>query len=338
MLNLPILSLVTFLPLAGATILFLLIRGDDEDAQRNAKYSALWTSAATFALSLFIWGGFDNSTASFQFEEHVPWMPENNISYHMGVDGISMLFVMLTTLLTPICILASWEVTKRIKEYMIAFLVLETMMLGMFSAMDMFVFYIFFEAVLIPMFLIIGIWGGPRRVYASFKFFLYTLLGSVLMLLAMLAMVPCNLQTVPRDLAPQVPSNPSQKIVVERSICHPLSKDSRHPLHHQILLHANRRDAAMPTKSADPSAMAITPYRLQRPCHHPTPLGLHSQEARRMLGSARDHVTVSQPMMPARCGRATLGLRLSPRRKSLKKLHVPVVMLQPKWDLGKPQH
>ena len=188
MLNLPILSLVTFLPMAGAAIIFLLIRGDDEHSQRNAKYAALWASVATFLLSLFIWGGFDNSTAAFQFEEHVAWMPEYNISYHMGVDGISMLFVMLTTLLTPLCILASWEVKKRIKEYMIAFLVLETMMLGMFSAMDMFVFYIFFEAVLIPMFLIIGIWGGPRRVYASFKFFLYTLLGSVLMLLAMLAM------------------------------------------------------------------------------------------------------------------------------------------------------
>jgi NADH-quinone oxidoreductase subunit M len=188
MLNLPILSLVTFLPLVGAAIVFFLIRGDDEHSQRNAKYTALWASAATFVLSLGIWAGFDNSTAAYQFEEHVAWMPDFNISYHMGVDGISMLFVLLTTLLTPICILASWNVTIRTKEYMIAFLVLETMMVGMFSAMDMFLFYIFFEAVLIPMFLIIGIWGGPRRVYASFKFFLYTLLGSVLMLLAMLAM------------------------------------------------------------------------------------------------------------------------------------------------------
>ena len=188
MLNLPILSLVTFLPLVGAAIVFFLIRGDDEHSQRNAKYTALWASAATFVLSLGIWAGFDNSTAAFQFEEHVAWMPDFNISYHMGVDGISMLFVLLTTLLTPICILASWNVTTRTKEYMIAFLVLETMMVGMFCAMDMFLFYIFFEAVLIPMFLIIGIWGGPRRVYASFKFFLYTLLGSVLMLLAMLAM------------------------------------------------------------------------------------------------------------------------------------------------------
>ncbi len=188
MLNIPILSLVTFLPLVGAATIFLLVRGEDEHSHINAKHTALWASAATFFLSLFIWGGFDNSTAAFQFEEHIAWMPEYNISYHVGVDGISMLFVMLTTLLTPICILASWGLKKRIKEYMIAFLVLETMMLGMFSAMDMFIFYIFFEAVLIPMFLIIGIWGGPRRVYASFKFFLYTLLGSVLMLLAMLAM------------------------------------------------------------------------------------------------------------------------------------------------------
>jgi NADH-quinone oxidoreductase subunit M len=121
--------------------------------------------------------------------ERVEWMPGFNISYHMGLDGISMLFVLLTTLLTPICVLASWESIKvRVKEYMIAFLVMETMMVGMFCALDLIVFYIFFEGVLIPMFLVIGVWGGPRRVYSSFKFFLYTLLGSVLMLLAILAM------------------------------------------------------------------------------------------------------------------------------------------------------
>jgi len=149
----------------------------------------LWTSVVTFLLSLIIWFQFDRSTAAFQFEERVDWMPGFNITYHMGVDGISMLFVLLTTLLTPICVLASWEsITVRVKEYMIAFLVMETMMVGMFCALDLIVFYIFFEGVLIPMFLVIGVWGGPRRVYASFKFFLYTLLGSVLMLLAILAM------------------------------------------------------------------------------------------------------------------------------------------------------
>jgi len=186
--NFPILSLVTFLPLVGAGFI-MIIRGDEEVVARNTRNTALWTSLITFVLSLFIWGGFDTSSAAFQFEEKVNWMPAFNISYHMGVDGISMLFVLLTTLLTPICVLASWQAIKtRIKEFMIAFLVLETMMVGMFCALDLFLFYVFFEAVLIPMFLIIGVWGGPRRVYAAFKFFLFTLLGSVLMLLAMLAM------------------------------------------------------------------------------------------------------------------------------------------------------
>ena len=134
-------------------------------------------------------GGFDTTTADFQFVHTLTWMPDFNIGYKMGIDGISMLFVMLTTLLTPICILASWEnIDDRVKEYMISFLVLETFMIGMFCSLDMVVFYIFFEAVLIPMFVIIGVWGGPGRVYAAFKLFLYTLLGSVLMLLALLAM------------------------------------------------------------------------------------------------------------------------------------------------------
>jgi NADH-quinone oxidoreductase subunit M len=134
-----------------------------------------------------IWTGFDNSTHAFQFVEKAHWMPAFNINYHMGVDGISVFFVLLSTLLTPICILASWNaIQEKVKEYMIAFLVLETMMVGMFCALDFVVFYVFFEAVLIPMFLIIGVWGGPRRVYAAFKFFLYTLLGSVLMLLAIM--------------------------------------------------------------------------------------------------------------------------------------------------------
>ena len=188
MIQFPILSLIIFLPLAGAGFV-LTVRGDKEVVARNARNVALLTSLTTFILSFFLWFNFDTSTAAFQFEERAEWMPGLNISYHLGVDGISMLFVLLTTLLTPICVLASWQsITERIKEYMIAFLVMETMMVGMFSALDMVVFYVFFEGVLIPMFLIIGVWGGPNRVYAAFKFFLYTLAGSVLMLLAILAM------------------------------------------------------------------------------------------------------------------------------------------------------
>jgi NADH-quinone oxidoreductase subunit M len=183
----PILSLVTFLPLVGA-ILIILLRGEAAAAARNARWIALWTSLVTFVASLWIWFGFDRSSAGFQFEEVRDWIPALQISYHMGVDGISMAFVILSTLLTPICILSSWEaVQNRVKEYMVAFLVLETLMVGTFCALDLVVFYVFFEGVLIPMFLIIGIWGGARRVYSAFKFFLYTLLGSVLMLLAILA-------------------------------------------------------------------------------------------------------------------------------------------------------
>ncbi|MGP1253000.1 MAG: NADH-quinone oxidoreductase subunit M [Kiloniellales bacterium] len=184
----PLLSLVIFLPLLGAAFI-LFIRGDEEVVARNARYVALWTSLITFVLSLLVWFGFERGTAEFQFVERVDWLPDFNISYHLGVDGISMPFVLLSTLLTPLCVLASWDAIKtRVKEYMIAFLVLETLMVGMFCALDFVLFYMFFEGVLIPMFLIIGIWGGTRRVYAAFKFFLYTLAGSVLMLLAMLTM------------------------------------------------------------------------------------------------------------------------------------------------------
>ncbi len=188
MISWPLLSLLIAIPMVGAFII-LLIRGDDEIVARNSRWVALWTSSATFLLSLFLWIGFDGSTADFQFVERYEWMSGINIAYHVGVDGISVLFVLLTTLLTPICVLASWQSIKdRVKEYMIAFLILETMMVGMFCALDLVIFYVFFEAVLIPMFLIIGVWGGPRRVYAAFKLFLYTLLGSVLMLLAVIAM------------------------------------------------------------------------------------------------------------------------------------------------------
>lgn len=188
MMTFPILSLVTFLPLVGVLFIFF-VRGDEETVSRNARNTALLTSVFTFALSLYMYAGFDKGTADFQFVELIPWMPGTNINYKMGVDGISIFFVLLSTFLTPICILASWEsIEHRVKEYMIAFLLLETMMVGMFCALDMLLFYVFFEGVLIPMFVIIGVWGGKRRVYASFKFFLYTLLGSVLLLLAILTL------------------------------------------------------------------------------------------------------------------------------------------------------
>jgi NADH-quinone oxidoreductase subunit M len=183
----PILSLVTFLPLVGAAFC-LIVNGPKEAVDRNCRSVALVTSVATFLISLILWINFDSTKAGFQFEEKLNWVPALNIGYHMGIDGISLFFVLLSTLLTPICVLASWEaVEDRVKEYMVAFLVLETFMVGMFCALDLALFYVFFEGVLIPMFLIIGVWGGKRRVYAAFKFFLYTLLGSVLMLLAIIA-------------------------------------------------------------------------------------------------------------------------------------------------------
>ena len=181
----PLLSILIFLPTVGAAFIFV-IRGEEEQVARNARNVALWTSLITFGLSLVLWIGFDTSTAQFQFEEVRPWMAEG-ITYHLGIDGISLLFILLTTLLTPLAVLASWEsVQVRVKEYMIAFLVMETLMIGVFSALDFVLFYLFFEGGLIPMFLIIGVWGADNRVYATFKFFLFTLLGSVLMLLAIL--------------------------------------------------------------------------------------------------------------------------------------------------------
>ena len=185
--NWPILSVVTFLPVLGALLVMLLARGNGPVAKGTARWIALWTTLVTFAISLVMVWRFDPTSPEFQFVEKHPWL--GLASYHMGVDGISLPFVILTTALMPICILASWtSIQKRVKEYMVAFLVLETLMVGTFSALDLVLFYLFFEGGLIPMFLIIGVWGGPRRVYASFKFFLYTLLGSVLMLLAIMAM------------------------------------------------------------------------------------------------------------------------------------------------------
>ncbi len=186
MTDIPILSLTIFLPLLGV-IVILLIK-DDENSINNIKKVALLTSVGVFLLSLFIWLQFDNSNPGYQFQEKFRWFNDFNFYYHIGIDGISLFMVILSTFLTPLCILASWEsIKKRVKEYMIAFLTLETVMIGMFSSVDILLFYIFFEVVLIPMYLIIGIWGGDRRIYASFKFFLYTLLGSVLMLIAIIA-------------------------------------------------------------------------------------------------------------------------------------------------------
>jgi len=204
----PILSVTTFLPLVGALIVYL-SRGDDEAARRNSCWIALWTTLITFAVSVLLVLRFDPSNPDFQFVEKANWLA-TGITYHMGVDGISLPLVILTTAIMPFCIIASWKsVTSRVREYMMAFLILETLMIGTFSALDLVLFYLFFEGGLIPMFLIIGVWGGPRRVYASFKFFLYTLLGSVLMLLAIMALywnggttdIPTLMHTaVPRGL------------------------------------------------------------------------------------------------------------------------------------------
>lgn len=183
----PLLSLVIFVPLVGA-LFILFIRGDDAIVARNAKFVALWTTLGNFVLSIPLWVWFNNQTAGFQFVEQYKWLSDS-ITYHVGIDGISMLFIILSTFLMPICILASWNsIQTRVKEYMIAFLIMEATMVGVFSALDFVLFYLFFEGGLIPMFLIIGIWGGGNRIYATFKFFLYTLAGSVLMLLAIMAM------------------------------------------------------------------------------------------------------------------------------------------------------
>ena len=185
----PLLSLVTFLPLVGVAFI-MTARGDEAVVARNARNIALSTSVIVFLLSILLWVGFDTTTAAFQFVERARWITIGGfaINYHMGIDGISLFFVLLSTLLTVLCIAASWNtVHSQVREYMISFLVLETMMVGIFCALDFVLFYVFFEGVLVPMFLIIGIWGGARRIYAAFQFFLYTLLGSVLSLLAILA-------------------------------------------------------------------------------------------------------------------------------------------------------
>jgi NADH-quinone oxidoreductase subunit M len=180
-----ILSLQIFLPLVGVALILALPKLSDN----AARWIALLTSVAVFGVSIVMMMNYESGSSAFQFVEKKEWFPALGINYHLGVDGISYYLVLLSTFLTPICLLSAWHsIEKRVKEFMVAFLVLETFMVGTFCALDAVLFYVFFEGVLIPMFIIIGVWGGPRRVYAAFKFFLYTLLGSVLMLVALLAL------------------------------------------------------------------------------------------------------------------------------------------------------
>ena len=183
--EIPILSILIFIPVVGIFFM-LLIRNNDDQSSQNLKHTALWIAFLNFIISLSLLFSFDLNNPDFQFVEKYAWI-ESGISYHLGIDGVSILFVILTTMLVPICILASYESIKfSVKEYLISFLALETFMIGVFCSLDLVLFYLFFEGGLIPMFLIIGIWGGERRVYSTFKFFLYTLAGSVFMLLAII--------------------------------------------------------------------------------------------------------------------------------------------------------
>ncbi len=184
--NFPILSSITFLPLIGAFFVFL-TKGETNQVNRGAIYVSLFTTFANFFLVLFLWYSFDNSSSNFQFVEETVWI-SGFIKYKFGIDGISILFILLTAFIIPICVISCINSVKnRLKEFLIAILILETFMIGVFCSLDLVIFYLFFEAGLIPMFLIIGIWGGPRRVYSAFKFFLFTLLGSVLMLIAIIS-------------------------------------------------------------------------------------------------------------------------------------------------------
>ena len=184
--NFPILSAIIFIPLIGAFFI-LITRGSQKNVEKNSKYVAIFSSLTNFLLSLFLWYSFDVSTSDFQFVEEKNWM-EGFINFQLGIDGISILFILLTTFIAPICIFSGINSIKfKIKEFLIAILVMETLMLGVFCSLDLVVFYLFFEGGLIPMFLIIGVWGGPKRVYSAFKFFLFTLLGSVLMLVAIIS-------------------------------------------------------------------------------------------------------------------------------------------------------
>ena len=183
----PVLSLLIWLPLLGAVMIFAL-RGPEAAIARNARWIALWTSLIVFILGIVMLIGFNPNDPGFQLTENAAWLPEFHVAYRLGVDGISLFFVGLTALLTPIVIIASWSETRRVREYMAAFLLLECMTIGMFASLDFLMFYIFFEGVLIPMYLIIGVWGGPLRIFAAVKFFLFTLAGSMLMLVALVWM------------------------------------------------------------------------------------------------------------------------------------------------------
>jgi len=201
-----ILSLLIALPLVSALCIALFL-SNTEKGGSHARHIALWTTILNFAVSLVLLQEFDGTTHAFQFIEKMPWFEGYNIHYHLGVDGISLFMILLTTLLMPICVLCSWEsITSRVREYMIAFLVLESLVVGVFSALDLVLFYLFFEGMLIPMYLIIGVWGGDRRVYAAYKFFLYTLAGSVLFLIAMLFLYFTFHTTSIPELMEQVPT------------------------------------------------------------------------------------------------------------------------------------
>ncbi|MDR4508991.1 MAG: NADH-quinone oxidoreductase subunit M [Candidatus Brocadiaceae bacterium] len=184
----PLLTFVTFLPIVGVFFILAI----DNKQKELIRVTALLTSAVTFIISLPLYFGFNANTYDMQFIEKLHWIPAFGISYHVGIDGISLFMVLLTTFITPISILASWHITRNIKEYMIAMLVLQTGMVGVFVALDVFLFYVFWELMLIPMYLLIGIWGGPRRIYAAVKFFIYTMAGSVFMLLAIICLYYLN--------------------------------------------------------------------------------------------------------------------------------------------------
>ncbi|MDO8141795.1 MAG: proton-conducting transporter membrane subunit, partial [Candidatus Brocadiales bacterium] len=171
----PILSLITFLPIVG--VIFILSM--DSKKQELIRITSLLVSIVVFFISLPLYFNFDSHAYEMQFVEKLPWIPSFGINYYVGIDGVSLFLILLTTFITPLSILASWHITKSIKEYMIAMLVLETGMIGVFISLDLFLFYVFWELMLIPMYLLIGIWGGPRRIYAAVKFFIYTMAGSV---------------------------------------------------------------------------------------------------------------------------------------------------------------
>jgi len=201
-----LLTYLMLIPLIGALLILCVVKGDDARSALEAKLIALFTTGITFFVSLLAWLGFDSSKADFQFVEKQEWFSGLNISYHLGIDGISLFMVLLTTFLMPLCVLCSWEsVTKRVRAFMVNFLLLEVMVIGVFVSLDVVMFYTFFEGMLIPMYLIIGIWGGNRRIYAAYKFFLYTFAGSVLFLVAILYLYNVFGTTSIPDLIKQAP-------------------------------------------------------------------------------------------------------------------------------------